>query len=271
MRCARFCCALTAAIALLAAAVSPAAAQHPEIDKRRAAQRTVFSDRQIARGFFKVAFGAELGLAGRVDRIRRYEKPVRIYLEGAARPNRRAALTRIVNDIRARIANLDIAITQERREANIIVHLVRDRDLTRTVTELYGAAGRRIVRALDPQCLSGIRKDNRYRIVGSDVILVVDAGTFLFYDCAYEELLQALGPIRDDPSIPWTMFNDDVQMGFFDIYDQYILNILYHPLMRAGMTRKQVRALLPRIMPDVRAFVAAANAATPRRKGAVRR
>jgi hypothetical protein len=55
------------------------------------------------------------------------------------------------------------------------------------------------------------------------------------------------------------MFNDKVDKGFFDIYDQYILNILYHPRVRAGMTRAQVRALLPQIMPEIRAFVAERN------------
>jgi serine/threonine protein kinase HipA of HipAB toxin-antitoxin module len=64
--------------------------------------------------------------------------------------------------------------------------------------------------------------------------------------------LQALGPINDDRSVPWTMFNDDVQMGFFDIYDQYLLNILYDSRVRPGMTRAEVKALLPDVMPDVR-------------------
>ncbi|MBN8921259.1 MAG: DUF2927 domain-containing protein, partial [Rhizobiales bacterium] len=54
-------------------------------------------------------------------------------------------------------------------------------------------------------------------------------------------------------------FNDDVQKGFFDIYDQYLLNILYHPRVRSGMTRGQVRRLLPEIMPEVRAFVRRTN------------
>jgi len=48
-------------------------------------------------------------------------------------------------------------------------------------------------------------------------------------------------------------------MGFFDVYDQYILNILYHPRVRPGMTRKEVEALLPQIMPDVRTFVVKTN------------
>ena len=61
------------------------------------------------------------------------------------------------------------------------------------------------------------------------MILTVDNGDFIFLDCAYEELLQSLGPINDTASVPWTMFNDNVSMGFFDVYDQYILNILYDP------------------------------------------
>jgi hypothetical protein len=87
------------------------------------------------------------------------------------------------------------------------------------------------------------------------VILPVDAGDFTFYDCAYEELLQALGAINDDRSVPWTMFNDDVQMGFFDVYDQYLLNILYDPRIRPGMTKDEVNALLPEVLSTARTWV----------------
>ena len=142
-----------------------------------------------------------------------------------------------------------------------MVRLVRDRDLRPDASRRPTAASsaRSIQKSLEPQCLSGFRKDDEFRIVHSDVILVADAGDFIFYDCVYEELLQSLGPINDTDTVPWTMFNDDVQMGFFGVYDQYILNILYHPRIRAGMTRAQVRALLPEIMPEVRAFVAKTN------------
>ena len=59
------------------------------------------------------------------------------------------------------------------------------------------------------------------------------------------------------------MFNDKVHMGFFDVYDQYILNILYHPSVRAGMKRDEVRAVLPRVLPAVRAWVARVNNLAP--------
>ena len=55
------------------------------------------------------------------------------------------------------------------------------------------------------------------------------------------------------------MFNDDVQMGFFDIYDQYLSNSLYDPRIRPGMTKDEVERLLPDVLPTVRAWVANAN------------
>jgi hypothetical protein len=78
-------------------------------------------------------------------------------------------------------------------------------------------------------------------------------------DCAYEELLQSLGPINDTSSVPWTMFNDNVSMGFFDIYDQYILNVLYDPRIKAGMTFAEVKAVLPEVLADVRTFIKKTN------------
>jgi hypothetical protein len=247
---------------LVASALWPAdaRAEHPEIDKRRAAERTTFTDAEIIDGFYRIVFGAEFHVSGSVDRIRKYEKPVRVHVDSRAKPDRRKEVAEVVDDIRSKIRHLDIAMADSRKEANVTVTLVRDRDIEKTIRQFYGREqAARIVKSLEPQCLSGFRKDELFRIEHSDVIVVVDAGEFIFRDCIYEELLQALGPINDDDDLPWTMFNDDVQMGFFGIYDQYLLNILYDPRIRAGMTKEQVKALLPQILPDVRAWVAKAN------------
>jgi Protein of unknown function (DUF2927) len=232
---------------------------NPDIAKRQRAERRDFSDAEIVEGFLRTAFGAEFHLAGRVDRIRKFAGPVRVYAEGP-RAERKAQLARVVADIGVRIAHLDIAMAENLETANVGVTLVRDRDLDRTIAKTYGRErAREIKTSLDPQCLSGFRKNERYEIEHSDVLLTVDSGDFVFFDCAYEELLQSLGPINDTNSVPWTMFNDKVSMGFFDVYDQYILNILYDPRIRAGMTVEQVKAVLPEVLPDVRAFVRKVN------------
>jgi len=249
-----------AALVLATLSASPVLAEGADIARRRAEQRTAFTDAEITDGFFKIAFGAEYHLAGRIDRIRKFAGPVRVFVENRGKPDRRAQITAVVADIRAHVAHLDIAVTANRETANLVVRMVRNRDIRRTIREYFGREqASRIQRSLDPQCLSGFRKDESYRIEHADVILPLDVGDFVFLDCAYEELLQALGPINDDDSVPWTMFNDNVQLGFFGIYDQYLLNILYDPRIRPGMTVAEVRAVLPAVLPAVRAYIARTN------------
>lgn len=230
----------------------------PAVASRQRAEKRSFTDREITEGFFKTAFGAEYHLAGKVDRIRKYEAPVRVFAEG--RGDRKAQLAKVVADIGARVQHLDIDMTDNAESANVHVTLVRDRDLNRTIATFYGSdKAREIRRSLDPQCLSGFRKNDRFEIEHSDVILTVDNGDFTFLDCAYEELLQSLGPINDTSTVPWTMFNDSVSMGYFDVYDQYILNLLYDPRIKAGMTVQEVKAVLPVVLADVRAWVKRVN------------
>jgi hypothetical protein len=251
--------ALLVLVALIGACAH-AQAEDPQIAKRRTAERKTFTDAEIYKGFFLTAFGAEMRVAGRVDGIRKYDMPVRIYVENHAKPDRRAQVAEVVENIKSRIEHIDLAMAADRKDANIEVRLLNQRDFYSTLRKAYGRdRTRKIQTSLDPQCLSGFRKDAELRIQHSDVFLIADKGDFVFFDCAYEELLQSLGPINDTAKVRWTMFNDNVQMGFFDVYDQYILNILYHPRVRPGMTRQQVRALLPDIMPEVRAWVAKVN------------
>jgi Protein of unknown function (DUF2927) len=237
-------------------------AENPDVSMRRGAERTGFTNAEILDGFFKIAFGAELRVTGNADRVRKFDGPVRVFLDNRANVNRRADLAGVIADIRAHVRHLDVAMTDDRKAANIVVTLVRDRgELKRTMRTFYGRArADEIERRLTPQCLSGFSEDPEHRIRRSEVILTAEGGEFGFLNCAYEELLQALGPINDDRSVPWTMFNDEVQMGFFDVYDQYILNILYDPRLRPGMTRQEVAALLPEVLPAVRTWVSAANA-----------
>ena len=169
-------------------------AQTKDIGARRAAETRSFTDAQIIDGFFKITFGAEFHTAGGIDRIRKFDVPVRAYIDNRGRPDRSREIGRVIADIARHIDKLDIALTDDQRLANLVITLVRDRDLGRTITGLFGRErARRIENALEPQCLSGFRKDETYRITRSEVILVVDAGDFIFYDCAYEEILQSLG------------------------------------------------------------------------------
>src|SRR5450759_3235118 len=120
-----------AAIALGGVVSPPAAsAEIPAIASRQRAEKKTFTDSEIIDGFLKTAFGAEYHLAGRVDRIRKYDKPVRVFADGN-RPDRKAQLAKVVADIGQRVQHLDIAMAASSDSANVVVKLVRDRDLNR--------------------------------------------------------------------------------------------------------------------------------------------
>ncbi len=239
-----------------------ARAENADVSIRRDAERTGFSNDEIVDGFFKIAFGAELQVAGREKLIRKFDQPIRVFFDNRAQANRRADLAAVIADIRGHVAHLDVTMTDDREAANVVVTLVRDRnELRRTIRSRYGRErADQIEQNLTPQCLSGFSEDAEHRILRSEVILTAEGGDFGFLDCAYEEVLQALGPINDDRSVPWTMFNDEVHMGFFDVYDQYLLNILYDPRVRPGMTPTDVKAILPEVLATVRSWVSEANA-----------
>jgi Protein of unknown function (DUF2927) len=205
-----------AAIALGLGVIS-ATAEVAAIAERQRTEKKTFTDAEISDGFLKTAFGAEYNLAGHVDRIRKYHQPIRVFVRGVARADRRKQLVEVVSDINQHVPNIDIAMTPSPDKANVIVTFVNDRDFDSSLRRFYGAVHARDIRkALNPQCLSGFRKNGNYEIEHSEVVLTVDSGDFVFLDCAYEELLQSLGPINDTKSVPWTMFNDDVSMGSAD-------------------------------------------------------
>src|SRR2546425_10577068 len=99
--------AAIAAGALVAAVTVAAAGEHHDISSRRATERKVFTDAEITEGFFKTAFGAELDIAGAVNRVRKFEVPVRVSIDNRARRDRRGEVAAVVADIRARVQHLD--------------------------------------------------------------------------------------------------------------------------------------------------------------------
>src|ERR1700737_2139592 len=83
-----------AAIAFDAVVSQPcASAEIPAIASRQRAEKKTFTDSEIIEGFLKTAFGAEYHLAGRVDRIRKYDGPGRVFAAGN-RPARKAQLAK---------------------------------------------------------------------------------------------------------------------------------------------------------------------------------
>src|SRR5215217_7631689 len=81
-------CAMLLFTLIVLTAAAPASGEDAEVAYRRSIERRTFSDAEIIDGFFKVTFGAEFHVAGGVDRIRKYEGPVRVFIDNRATPDR---------------------------------------------------------------------------------------------------------------------------------------------------------------------------------------
>ena len=205
-----------------------------------------------------MTFGAEFHIAGGVDRIRKYDGPVRVYVDNRAQPDRSAQVADAIADIRARIRDLDIADDRQARRAprsscrwcaTAISHARSARSTASTGRAASSARSSRNA------CPASARTRARASCTRTSSI-VADAGEFVFYDCVYEELLQSLGPDQrrhhravDACSTTTSRWATSI------VYDQYLLNILYDRRVQPGMTRAEVQALLPEVLPHVRAWV----------------
>src|SRR5271166_3694028 len=81
---------ISAVMVLFGSIAQPVWAESPDISNRRSLERTEFTDREIVDGFFKIAFGAELQMGRKIERIRKFDEPVRIFIDSAGEPDRRA-------------------------------------------------------------------------------------------------------------------------------------------------------------------------------------
>src|SRR5579864_6216085 len=96
------------------------AGELPAIASRQRAEKKSFTDAEIVDGFFKTAFGAEYHIAGRVDRIRKYDVPVRVFAD-SNRADRKAQLGKVIADIGKRVQHLDIGLAETNDAANVVV------------------------------------------------------------------------------------------------------------------------------------------------------
>ena len=94
--------------------------ENADIAHRRATERRNCADAEIIDGFFKVTFGAEFHIAGGVDRIRKYDGPVKVFIDNRATPDRTSQVATAIADIRSRIRNLDITMTERHDDAIVL-------------------------------------------------------------------------------------------------------------------------------------------------------
>ncbi|GAB5447317.1 DUF2927 domain-containing protein [Gymnodinialimonas sp.] len=200
---------------------------------------------EVSHGFFKTVFGLEYGGHADARRVKRFVTPVRFHISDRSGHNRTAAARRFVASLPRRIKHFDGRVVSSAQSANFRILIVKRKDFAAVVArELQADAI-----AMNARCLVGVTTDGG-RIRNSVAVIVGD-DDYLFSRCLIEETLQGLGPMNDNPSLTNSVFNDRSKLATFTPFDQAILNVLYHPSVRPGMTKRQARSVLPHAMHDL--------------------
>ena len=212
------------------------------------------TDAVLIDGFNKTVFGSEYGDGWQSRVVKKYTRPVRFYIDDRSGTGRGAEVARFVNSLPGLIGGLKTRIVARPGEANFHVYVIRRADYGAVVaSRIYrnrssgNAPGKCLVRIVSGQI--GIAR--------SDAVIVADEGEFLFHRCMVEEILQGLGPVNDSATLKDSVFNDNSRHRSVTMHDRTILNMLYDPRIRPGMTQDEVQPLLPAVAARARGLAGA--------------
>ncbi len=210
-----------------------------------------FTDAELIDGFMRTVFGSEHSSWNpQTAVVKKFTRAVRVYVDDRSSTRRGDEVADFVRKLPGMIDGVRAFVVVDPAAANFRVFVLNRADYRNVVSrEVYGRSGS----AYAPgKCLVRI-VSSRGSITRADAAIVADEGDFLFRRCMVEEVLQGLGPVNDDPTLKQSVFNDRSRHARFTDFDRHILNMLYHPLIRPGMSKEEALRVLPTVAAETRA------------------
>ncbi len=221
---------------------------------------TPFSRRQLVDNFIRIALFEEFSnVGGRIvarqteSRLHRWTGPIRMRVRFgdsvplAQRDQDRSTVVGYANRL-ARITGLPI--TQTEANANFHVFIVNE-DERRQI----GPALRAIIPDISQEAVNTVQNMRRSTFclvfardpeddgVYTEAVAVIrgEHPDLMRASCIHEEIAQGLGLSNDSPEARPSVFNDDEEFGLLTSHDELLLQMLYDPRMRPGMTAREAR------------------------------
>lgn len=216
---------------------------------------TPFTSDMLARNFEQVAFYNEYNanFSGRGEKtlMRRWNAPVRMAIEFGASvpPSEREVDSAAIRAYAGRLAGITGHPITVGGAPNFMVIIANEDDRDAAL----GEAARRIpgVTPASLDALRNLRRDT-YCIVaayagGPDpsvytaavAVIRAENPSLMRLSCIHEELAQGLGLANDSPTARPSIFNDDDEFALLTRHDEKLLQMLYDPRLRAGMSAEQ--------------------------------
>jgi hypothetical protein len=211
-------------------------------------QYTQFTAAELTRGFMVLAFGSDLRIGVKPRGIRRFDHPIKARVVADGSIDRVAAMQHILEEYARAVPGLGLSLVDS-TAADIEVRLIDEKDFRSALRDAFGTTvAQAFIKRTDPQCMTSVKSSTEGDILHSVSFIIVDKGDDVFLDCGYHELLHAFGLSNHDQSNPWTTLNQKRMVGYLSVYDRALLTLLYDRRISPGMTARQARTALPRLI-----------------------
>ena len=223
---------------------------------------TPFTPDTLARNFETIAFYDEYSRSGsgtiRSNRVRgrlsRWDSPVRIGVEyGPSVPLSRRARDQARIDTYvprlARITGHPVALTERNQNFHVFVAGEDDRAFLETrLQQLIPRISRSeldifldLPRSIYCLVVAFSSADTPQTYTRAVALIRAEHPDLVRQACIHEELAQGLGLANDSPAARPSIFNDDDEFALLTTHDELLLQMLYDPRLRPGMTADQAR------------------------------
>lgn len=228
---------------------------------------TPFTNTMLARNFEQIAFYNEYdsNFAGRggASPLRRWSAPVRmeIIFGDSVPPSQRKSDTSAITDYAARLSRVTGHPVSVGGRPNFMVIIAGEDDRG----EALAAAAKRVpgISQASLAPLINLRNDT-YCVVaayagGADentytaalAVIRAENPGLLRLSCIHEELAQGMGLANDSPGARPSIFNDDDEFALLTRHDELLLQMLYDPRLRTGMTADEARRTVQQIATEL--------------------
>lgn len=196
--------------------------------------------------------GSEKNWAG--NPLTRWEKPVRWRIFGAAATKAdRAEVRRLMGRIAA-LTGLEI--TEAGIDVNFLILITRPGErarFARMLAEMHPAFAETFKLWRHNPELVCVANDlystqDSDRIAKGLVVIGSEVRGLMRQSCLHEEIVQAFGLANDHPDVRPSIFNDDEEFALLTEHDEHLLQILYDPRLRPGMTASQAMPIVRNIV-----------------------
>jgi len=215
-----------------------------------------FTDNQIASGFMLTVFGREGPASSQAagHYVNKFVDPVGVHVLDASgvagRTEEVAGFVALLDKI---VPNLKIRMADAPEKARLFVFLVNRSNYRKVIADALpqGAEATFMERN---RCSAVMWNRTTGVLDRAYVFILADRGQKTFTSCLAEELTQALGPANDSSKLPYSLYNDDNDVGTFGLFDWYILATLYDDALMPGMNADEALSVLPGAIKRARAF-----------------